>query len=278
VRLVGPGQCDLAELAHECRGSLQSILGPADGPCAEFERVCCLGPRTDPPNAVENERARAEEFVAKILPSGRVLKVLAAEAGHGQFRIEGQSYIVCVDVLQAEANQRRESQEQRVVDIDRLELEPDEYDVIVCVDVLEHARRPLALFPVVRNALKDGGLFVILVPNVLSFKGVVTRLAPRWFRAWLYARLGTKLREDRPVQSVHSFSLRPSSLLKQAESPEWELEYFRLYEGPMQRSMRRRIGLVGRRWRATALFTRVVTLGLVSADETGIIMVLSKIL
>ena len=32
--------------------------------------------------------------------------------------------------------------------------------------------------------------------------------------------------------------------------------------------MRRRIGLVGRRWRATALFTRVVTLGLVSADET----------
>ena len=35
-------------------------------------------------------------------------------------------------------------------------FDPDEYEVIVCVNVLEHARRPLTLFPVVRNALKEG--------------------------------------------------------------------------------------------------------------------------
>jgi len=82
--------------------------------------------------------------------------------------------------------------------------------------------------------------------------------------------------EEYPASSVHSFSLRPSSLLAHARSRGWTVDYFCAYEGPVQRSMRERIGIVGWRWRAVVALTRIVTLGLLSAEETGIIAVFSK--
>jgi 2-polyprenyl-3-methyl-5-hydroxy-6-metoxy-1,4-benzoquinol methylase len=62
-----------------------------------------------------------------------------------------------------------------VVDLERLELEAGQYDVVLCINVLEHVRYPLTLFPVVWNALTKGGLFVLVLPNVVSLKGFVTR-------------------------------------------------------------------------------------------------------
>jgi hypothetical protein len=42
--------------------------------------------------------------------------------------------------------------------------------------VLEHARDPLALFPAIRDALKTGGIFVAMLPKVVSLKGFLVRL------------------------------------------------------------------------------------------------------
>lgn len=224
-----------------------------------------------------DERAEAELFVESILPQHRPLKVFAAEAGEEQFAIRSPAYIVDADVVQAERGRRPGADEYRVVDLERLEIEPDEYDVVLCVNVLEHVRQPLTLFPTVSEALKKGGLFVLVLPNVSSLKGLVTRMTPGRFRQWFYVRVLRVSAQNHPVSSVHSFSLRPSSLLMHACSSGWKVEYFRLYEGPTQKAVRSRLGIVGRRWKSLAALTRLMTFGLLTAEETGIIAVLSKV-
>ena len=149
------------------------------------------------------------------------------------------------------------------MDLERVDLEAEEYDVVLCVNVLEHAREPHAVLHQAWNSLKTGGMFVIVGPNVVSVKSFVVRLIPWSAQRWMYARI---LRADGyPARAVHSFSLRPSSLLAQARLRGWKLEYFRAYEGPVQMSVRHRFGVVGWRWRILVALTRLVTLGVLTA-------------
>jgi SAM-dependent methyltransferase len=226
---------------------------------------------------VDSERARAEKFVDSILPPDRVMKVLDIKAGQQRFEIRKPAYVVGVDVLQAERGRRPDADEHRVMDLEQVEIESTEYDVVLCINVLEHARDPLALFPVIREGLKPGGVFVIEVPNVVSLKGFLVGLTPWSVHRWFYARVLRAEPGGDPAPSVHSLSLRPSSLLAHARSGGWKVQYFRTYEGPVQKSVRHRIGVVGWRWRLVAGLTRAMTLGLLTAEDTGIIAVLTKI-
>ena len=225
---------------------------------------------------VDVERVRAERFVDSILPSDGVLKVLDIKAGEQRFEIRRPIYVVGVDVVQAERGRRHDAEEHRVMDLDHVELESQEYDVVLCINVLEHARKPLALFPVVRDALKPNGAFVVVLPNVVSLKGFLVRLTPWSVHRWFYAHVHRASAAEEPAPSVHSLSLRPSSLRAQARSGGWKLEYFRTYEGPVQKSVRGRFGIVGWRWRIIVALTRVATLGLLSAEDTGIIAIFTK--
>jgi SAM-dependent methyltransferase len=154
------------------------------------------------------ERAEAERFVDSILPPNRVLKVLDIKAGVDRFEIRKPIYAVGVDVLQAERGRRPDADEHRVMDLEQVELESTEYDVVLCINVLEHARNPLALFPVIREALKPEGILVIELPNVISLKGFLVRLTPWSIRRWFYARVLRAAPANRPASSVHSLSLR----------------------------------------------------------------------
>ena len=216
----------------------------------------------------------AEALVSRLLPEHRVLKVFAAEAGQTRFTIRAPIYLVTGNVLQAEPADRVDADERRVIDLERLELEQNEYDVVLCVDVLEHVREPLKLFPVFSRALKPNGLLVLVLPNVASLKAFIVRLAPWRFRLWFYTRFFQY--ELFPVQTVHSRTLRLPSLLAQARSGGWKTEHVCLYEGPTQRALRHRLKLVGWRWSVVATLTRLMTFGALTAEETGIILVLSK--
>jgi SAM-dependent methyltransferase len=222
------------------------------------------------------ERAQAEQFVDSILPRNAVLKVLDIKAGEQRFEIRRPIYVVGVDVLQAERGRRPDADEHRVMDLEDVELEHEEYDVVLCVNVLEHAREPLALFSAVRDALKTGGIFVAVLPNVVSLKSFLARLTPWSAHRWFYSHVLRAPSESHPAPSVHSLSLRPSSLLAHACSSGWKVEYFRAYEGPVQKSVRHRFGLRGRPWHAVVMLTRILTLGFLTAEDTGIVAVFTK--
>ncbi|MEN3313566.1 MAG: hypothetical protein V7645_2895 [Actinomycetota bacterium] len=226
---------------------------------------------------VDDAQALAEQFVDSFLPRDEVLRVLDIKAGEQRFEIRRPIYVVGVDVLQAERGRRPDADEHRVMDLEDVELEQEEYDIVLCVNVLEHARDPLALFASVRDALKTGGTFVAVLPNVVSLKGFLTRLTPRPVHRWFYSHILGASPESHPAPSVHSLSLRPTSLLAHARSSGWKVEYFRTYEGPVQKSVRRRFGIVGRPWQALVVLTRMLTFGFLSAEETGIVAVFTKI-
>lgn len=223
---------------------------------------------------IDAEYVAAERFVHSILPPDGVLKVLDIKAGEQRFEIRRPIYVVGVDVIQAERGRRADADEHRIMDLDQVELETNEYDVVLCVNVLEHARKPLVLFHQVGNALKTGGTFVIVLPNVVSLKSFLVRLIPWRLQDWFYARV---LRSEAyPARAFHSLSVRPKALLRQADSRRWKVEYFRTYEGPVQKSVRHRFGIVGWRWKVVVGLTRLATLGLLTADDTGIIAVFTK--
>jgi SAM-dependent methyltransferase len=223
---------------------------------------------------IDVEYAEAQRFVHSILPPDGVLKVLDIKAGKQRFEIRRPTYVVGVDVVQAERGRRPDADEHRVMDLERVELETDEYDVVLCVNVLEHARKPLLLLHHVGNAVKSGGTFVIVLPNVVSLKSFVVRWIPWRLQRWFYGRvLGS---EEYPARAVHSLRLRPRALLRQADSRGWKVEYFRTYEGPVQKSVRHRFGIVGWRWKVVVGLTRLATFGLLTADDTGMIAVFTK--
>ncbi len=118
---------------------------------------------------------------------------------------------------------------------------------------------------------------MIEVPNVVSLKGFLVRLTPWSVRRWFYTHVLRARPDDHPAPSVHSISLRPSSLLSQARAGGWKVQYFRTYEGPVQKSVRKRVGIVGWRWRLVAGLTRAMTFGLLTAEDTGIIAIFMKI-
>jgi SAM-dependent methyltransferase len=221
------------------------------------------------------ELGRAERFVEALLPREVVLKVLAAEAGM-RFYVRPPAYFVRVEALQTERSLRTDADEYRTVDLERIELGRAEYDVVLCCNVLEHVRRPVAVLPLLRDSLRPGGLIVIMVPNVVSLKSIVTRVTPFALHRWYYHRVARRPDID-PARSVHSFSLRPASLRRHAQKGGWKIEYWRLYEGGMQRTLRHRVGFIGWRWSVIVNLTRVLSLGCVTAEGTGVIAVLSKV-
>jgi SAM-dependent methyltransferase len=175
------------------------------------------------------EWADAERFLDSILPRDSLLKVLDIKAGRQRFEVARPSYVVSVDVVQAERGRAPGADEHRVMDLERIELDPNEYDVVLCVNVLEHVRNPLQVISVIRSGLKPGGIFVAIVPNVVSLKAFFVRLTPQFVHRWFYVRVWGAHVDTRPAAAVHSMSLRPSSLRSLAPSQGWQLEYFQAY-------------------------------------------------
>jgi hypothetical protein len=75
--------------------------------------------------------------VHSLLPRDGVLRVLDMKAGDQRFEIRSPIYAVSVDVLQAERGHRPDADEFRVMDLERMDLENEAYNVVLCNNVLE---------------------------------------------------------------------------------------------------------------------------------------------
>jgi SAM-dependent methyltransferase len=122
----------------------------------QYAKGFARGDRRHCAHPVVEEHGQAERFVHSLLPRDGVLRVLDMKAGDQRFEIRSPIYAVSVDVLQAERGHRPDADEFRVMDLERMDLENEAYNVVLCNNVLEHARDPLALFPIMRDALKTG--------------------------------------------------------------------------------------------------------------------------
>lgn len=163
-------------------------------------------------------------------------------------------------------------------DVSRLPVSSACADAVVSWDVLEHVRHPAdALTELVRVA-RPGGVVVLALPNVVSLKGVVTRLTPWWVHVWVYRRLlgdataGTDTSDQFPT--TMRWVLRSAGIRRLAAHLGLDVLLLEVYEGPVPLHFRRRHRTGHLAFSAIGALSRLLSLGRYDATASDMLVVL----
>jgi len=128
-----------------------------------------------------------QRFVDGSLYHGSMVRVLEAGCGSASFlRFNGTTQLVGIDISAKQLERNTVLHEKIIGDIQSYEHPAESYDAIVCWDVLEHLREPELALKLFARAIKPGGLVILKMPNVLSLKGLVTKLMPHFVHVLAY--------------------------------------------------------------------------------------------
>jgi 2-polyprenyl-3-methyl-5-hydroxy-6-metoxy-1,4-benzoquinol methylase len=111
-------------------------------------------------------------------PPGRLLEIGAAEGMTlaALKRLGKATEVVGVELIDLPngSQSRREIDRFIIADVEQqnLDLAPESFDVIVCGDVLEHLRDPWRTLAYLRGFLREGGTFVISLPNIRHWRAL----------------------------------------------------------------------------------------------------------
>jgi SAM-dependent methyltransferase len=231
----------------------------------------------EPEEALAGLQRVFDDF-ARGRPGIRVL-----EAGCGSrapaIRFGPNAHRIGLDISRVMLERNEEVDEKILGDVQSYALPQQSVDAIFCWDVLEHVPAPSLALDRFAATVRPHGLVILKVPNLMSVKGLVTRLTPHAFHVWVYRRVfgytdaGAEGRP--PFPTFLRRSIAPAPLLRAARSHGWRIVYMATYEDDKQARARRRIGLDGRLWKAVKIAVRAATLRRVSADRTEVILACS---
>ncbi len=105
----------------------------------------------------------------------------------------------------------------------------EEFDLVISIDVLEHLDRPRDAVANMVRAATAGGLLILKLPNVLSVKGMITKLTPLRFHEFVYRHVYRMRPDQRPFRTYHRLSNRSGALRKQLQTLGCELLEVRLF-------------------------------------------------
>lgn len=116
--------------------------------------------------------ANARREIEPLLPSGisSVLEIGCSEGNTLMWLRDSKSVKTChgIEILPDVAAQARE----KGLDVVVANIEHDEmpfteqYDLVLCLDVLEHLRDPWSTLKVITESIKPGGYFIASIPNI----------------------------------------------------------------------------------------------------------------
>lgn len=116
-------------------------------------------------------------------------KVKILEAGCGSYtRIKPTKiYTVSgIDISEKQLERNEHLSEKICGDIQTYPLSRLTYDMIICWCVLEHLKYPEKALMNFLNTLKPNGVFVLVLPNIWSVKGIFTKFTPTFVHVWFY--------------------------------------------------------------------------------------------
>jgi SAM-dependent methyltransferase len=155
-----------------------------------------------------------------------------------------------------------------------------QFDVVRCWDVLEHLPRPDAALVNLADAARPGGLLVVKVPNLLSVKGLLTKLTPYRFHVWVYRRVygyeDAGVDDQGPFVTYMRRSITERGLRAFAQRAGLSIVHVALYESEHQARLRARLGIGGLVGRALDRAVRVLTFGVLSVTDTELLVVMRK--
>jgi SAM-dependent methyltransferase len=129
--------------------------------------------------------------------------VMVLEAGCGStsdVNLPFEKTIVGIDI-DAEQLRHNDRVETKIRgDLQTYELPPNEFDLVACVDVLEHLPSPEKAFVNMSKSVKPGGYLLIAGPEPYSYKGLVAKYTPHSMRHFIHELLtGRSVIESRRI-------------------------------------------------------------------------------
>ena len=225
--------------------------------------------------------AQAQAFIDAYGVSHAVPRVVEAGCGaRSHVRYPPGSRVVGVDILFSQLRRNTSTSRLAQADVAMLPIATASADIVVCWDVLEHVPEPDRVLGEIARVLAVDGLAVLALPNILSLKGLVTRLTPWWFHVWVYRRVlgdasaGTDASDQFPT--AFRFALRPSALRRLAATHGLTTRTLLLYEGPVPLHLRRRYRVADLLLSAVGLASRLVSAGRYDATHSDMIVVLTR--
>lgn len=216
-----------------------------------------------------------------LKPDASNLKVLEVGCGSCSHVDLGRSpYIVGIDISEKQLDRNTVLSEKILGDIEQVDLPKETFDVAICWWVLEHLDHPQLALGNCVEALKEDGLLIIAVPNVMSLKGMITKYTPHAFHIWFYRFIfGEKdagVNDQVPFRTFLRYALSPRSLRQFAQERDLSVEHFCLYENPRQTQLRHRNWLLNGAWHLLNILVGLVSLGMITVRDTDMILILQK--
>ena len=123
-----------------------------------------------------------------------------------------------------------------VCDVTATSLPDNQFDVIICDNVLEHIAEAEAFFKEVTRLLKPGGRFLGKTPNKYHYMPLIARLTPYWFHRF-YNRIRGREAEDtfptqykvNSVKDVYKLAAATGLKVSRVELVEGRPEYLRIF-------------------------------------------------
>ena len=172
-----------------------------------------------------DERTSLSVLAEHIHTDSTVLDLGCGSGALGKYLTETKSCI-CDGLTWSEAEAEHARPHYRSVVVDNLETSDllshfpkQQYDYIVCADVLEHLSRPERIVNTCRSLLAPGGKLLISVPNA-AYCGLIAELMQGEF----------KYREEGLLDRTHLRFFTRRSLSRFIHENQWQLEHLEAIE------------------------------------------------
>ena len=221
---------------------------------------------------------RTVDAALRARPRPRVL-----EAGAGKrtrLYLPIFAHVVGVDTDPVAIDRNRRLDERIVTDLAFYAAPAASFDLITCWYVLEHVDSPQALLDRFATWAAPGGLVVIAVPYLASIKALVTKVTPHRFHVWFRRRVVGARHAGRPGHGPYPTTLRreisPRAMIRRLGERGLVPVFEGFFEDAKQATLRRRVRLTGRAWRAFRAIVRAVSLGRLDAAHTEYVVVFRR--
>lgn len=228
-----------------------------------------------------DEQALMQTFVYEALQGRTALRVLDAGCGSDSYvSVPEGAHRVGVDISEEQLRKNTFVHEKVLGDIQTCQMPASSFDMIVCWWVLEHLPEPSRALRNFLGWLKQDGIIVLAVPNVLSVKGLMTKYTPHWFHVWIYHTLydypmaGTP--GFPPFRTWLRFSISPAAIARFARENGLSVAYLHLYESEGIKRILEQHRILNACVSLPRRLVKLLTFGKVDVGLTECIVVLKK--
>ena len=188
----------------------------------------------------------AQGVLDENLPNGRLA---IYEAGGGSTSclppaLLGRSDVTVVDVDPNQIKRCTYASRKCLGDIQTFRFDTEEFDLVVCYNVIEHLADVEGALRGFAAAVRAGGLIFIGAPNPHSLSGVLSHYTPTWFHVWFYRHVHRYRDAGKPghppFPTVFHPLVSPNKLIAFMSEQGLDVAYVRIYESIHYPSLRRR--------------------------------------